>query len=154
MPSRFCIYYVSKSGRRSSGPKTGKSESSSRFPRRVVLKDVLTIRQLHSPPMLGRPRLKSSMLGSSIVWTENFQVSNLGLEKEEESEIKLPTFTGLQRKQGISGKKKTNPTSVSLTMLKPLTVWVTTDCGKLFGGKTRPPDLGPEKPVCGSRSNS
>ena len=29
------------------------------------------------------------------MWTKNFQVSNLGLEKEEEPEIKLPTFTGL-----------------------------------------------------------
>ena len=36
MPSRFCIHYVSKSGRHSSGHRTGKGQSSSQFPRRVV----------------------------------------------------------------------------------------------------------------------
>ena len=34
-------------------------------------------------------------------------------------------------------------------------VWITTNCGKLLGDEsTRPPYLSPEKPVCGSRSNS
>ena len=41
----------------------------------------------------------------------------LGLEKAEEPEIKLPTFTGSWRKQGNSRKTST---SVSWTMLKPL----------------------------------
>ena len=44
MPSRFCIHYVTKSGRLSSGHRTEKSKSSSQFPRRVVAKNVLTIR--------------------------------------------------------------------------------------------------------------
>ena len=51
------------------------------------------------------------------------------LEKAEEPEIKLPTFTGSQRKQGNSRKTST---SVSVTMLKPLTVWIITNCGKFF----------------------
>ena len=29
------------------------------------------------------------------MWTKDFQMSKLGLEKEEELEIKLPTFDGL-----------------------------------------------------------
>ena len=28
------------------------------------------------------------------MWTKNFQMSKLGLEKEEELEIQLPTFIG------------------------------------------------------------
>ena len=40
---------------------------------------------------------------------------------------------------------------VSSTMLKPSVVWIMTNCGKLL---KRPPYLSPEKPVCGSRSNS
>ena len=48
--------------------------------------------------MLVRSCLKSCMLGFSIMWTENFQMSKLGLGKEEEQEIKLPTLTGLWRK--------------------------------------------------------
>ena len=65
-PSRCCIQYVSKSGRLSSGHRTGKGRSSSHFPRRAVQKNVLTIRQLHSSPVLVRSCLKSCMLGFSI----------------------------------------------------------------------------------------
>ena len=49
----------------------------------------------HSSPMLVRTYLKSCMLGVSIMGTKNFQMSKLGLEKEEELEIKFPAFTGL-----------------------------------------------------------
>ena len=62
--------------------------------RKVVLKNVLTIKQLHSSPVLVRSFLKSCMLGFSIMQTKNFQMSKLGLEKIEEPEIKLPTFAG------------------------------------------------------------
>jgi len=94
MPSRYCIQYVSKPGRPSSGHRTGKGQSSSQFPRRVVLKNVLTIRQLYSSPKLVRLCLKSCMLGFSIMQTKNFQMSNLSLEKAEEKENKLPKFAG------------------------------------------------------------
>ena len=74
MPSRCCIQYVSKSGRPHSGHMTGKGQSSSQFPRRVVLKNVLTIKQLHSSPMPVRSCLKYCMLGFSIMRTKNFQM--------------------------------------------------------------------------------
>ena len=126
MPSRFYIQRVSKSGRPSSGDRTEKSHSSSQFPRRVVPKNALTVRQLHLFPMLVRSCLKSFMLGFSIMGTKNFQMSKMGFEKEEELEIKLPTFAGLSRKQGDFRKTSI---SVSLTILKPLAVW---NCGKLL----------------------
>ena len=51
-----------------------------------------------------------------------------GLEKAEEPEIKLLTSTGSWKKQESSRK-----TSISaLTMPKPLTVWITINCGKLW----------------------
>ena len=53
----------------------------------------------------------------------------LSLEKAEEPEIKLPAFVGSQRKQRNSRKTST---SASLTTLKPLTVWITTNCGKFL----------------------
>ena len=49
----------------------------------------------------------------------------LGLEKAEEPEIKLPTFVGSWRKQGSSRKTLI---SASVTTLKTLTVWITTNC--------------------------
>ena len=48
----------------------------------------------------------------------------LDLEKAEESEIKMPTSIGSWKKQENSRK---TPTFPSLTMLKPLTVWITTN---------------------------
>ena len=54
---------------------------------------------------------------------------NLDFEKAEEAEIKLPTSTGSQKKQRSSRK---TPTSASLSMLKPLTVWITTNCGNFL----------------------
>ena len=55
--------------------------------------------------MLVRLGTKSFRLGFNSTWTENFQMYMLGLEKEEELEIKLPTSIGSQRKQGDSRKK-------------------------------------------------
>ena len=57
------------------------------------------------------------------------QMYKLGLEEAEELEVKLPTFTRSQRKQGNSRKIST---SASLTTLKSLTVWITTNCGKFL----------------------
>ena len=53
----------------------------------------------------------------------------LDLEKEEGPEIKLPTSVGSSKKQESSRKTFT---SALLTMPKPLTVWITTNCGKFF----------------------
>ena len=61
------------------------------------------------------------------MWTKNFEMFKLDLEKAEEPEIKLPTSVGSQKKQESSRKTST---SVSLTMLKPLTVWIKTNCEK------------------------
>ena len=51
----------------------------------------------------------------------------LDLEKAEEPEIKLPTSAGSSKKQ-----ESLRETSISalLTMPKPLTVWITMNCGK------------------------
>ena len=53
----------------------------------------------------------------------------LDLEKADEPEIKLPTSAGSTKKQ--ENFRKTS-TSVSLTTLKPLTVWITTNYGKFL----------------------
>ena len=61
--------------------------------------------------------------------TVNFQMFKLVLEKAEESEIKLPTSAGSWKKQDSFRKTST---SALLTMPKPLTVWITTNCGKFL----------------------
>ena len=66
--------------------------------------------------------------GFSNMWTVNFLMFKLVLEKAEEREIKLPTSAG-SKKQDSSRK-----TSISalLTIPKPLTVWITINCGKFW----------------------
>ena len=61
----------------------------------------------------------------------NIQMFKLDLEKAEEPEIKLPASTGSLKKKESSRKKKKS-TSALLSMPKPLTVWITTNCGKFF----------------------
>ena len=53
----------------------------------------------------------------------------LDLEKAGEAELKLPTSVESLKKQ--EGSRKIS-TSALLTMPKPLTVWITTNCGKFF----------------------
>ena len=59
----------------------------------------------------------------------DFQMFKLDLEKAEEPEIKFPASIGSSKKQENSRKTST---SALLTMSKPLTVWITKICGKLF----------------------
>ena len=58
----------------------------------------------------------------------NFQMFKLVLEKAEEPEINLATSAG-SLKQQDSYRNKTS-ISALLTMPKPLTVWITINCGK------------------------
>ena len=77
----------------------------------------------------------------------NQELHKLDLEKTEEPEIKLPTSVGLSKKQENSRKTST---SASLTMLKPLTVWITTK-RKILKEMEIPENecyLSPKKPVC------
>ena len=61
--------------------------------------------------------------------TKNVQLDKLDLEKAEEPEIKLATSSGSRKKLENSRKIST---SASLTMLKPLTMWITTNYGQFF----------------------
>ena len=53
----------------------------------------------------------------------------LDFEKAEESEIKLLTSVGSYKK--LENSIEISP-SASLTMLNPLTVWITRNCGKFL----------------------
>ena len=67
--------------------------------------------------------------GFNSTWTKNSQMYRLDLEKAEEQESKLPTSAGSKKKQKNS---RETSISASLTMLKPLTLWITTNCGKFL----------------------
>ena len=81
------------------------------------------------PLMLAKQWSKFSKPGFSNMWTVKFQMFKVVLEKAEEPKIKLPTSAGSLGKQ-----KSFRKTSISawLTMPKPLTVWITINCGKFW----------------------
>ena len=145
---KCCTQYVSKFRKLISGHRTGSGQFSFQSQRRVMPKNVQNSVQVCSFHMLARLCSKSFKLGFRSRWSKNFQMD---FKEAEEPEIKLSTFAGSWQKQGSSRKTST---AASLTMLK-------TDCvdhNKLWkitrDGSTRPHYLSPEKPVCGSRSNS
>ena len=95
--------------------------------------------------------LKILQLGFSSMWTVNFQIFKLGLEKAEEPEIKLPTSVQSLKKQEF----QKNIYFCFIDYAKAL------DCvdhnkqeNTERDGNTRPPDLPLEKPVCRSGGNS
>ena len=126
---KCCTQYVSKFGKLSSGHMTGKGQFSFQSQRKAKPKNAQTTAQLHSSHTLVKKCSKFSKPGFSNTWTMNFQMFKLVLEKAEEPEIKLPTSAGLSKKQESSRK-----TSISalLTTPKPLTVWITINCGKFW----------------------
>ena len=119
--------YAGKFGKLSSGHRAGKGQFSFQSQRRAMPKSAQTTTQLHSSHTLVKKCSKFSKPGFSNMRTVNFQMFKLVLEKAEEPEIKLPTSAGSWKEQESSRK-----TSISalLTMPKPLTVWITINCGK------------------------
>ena len=73
-------------------------------------------------------------------------------KSELPEKIQQSNFTDHRKRKRVPEK---SPISALLTMLKPLTVWITINCGNSErDGNTRPPDLPLEKPICRSGSNS
>ena len=62
------------------------------------------------------------------MWTVNFQMFKLVLEKAEEQEIKLPTSAESSKREESSRKTY----FYFIAMPKPLTVWITINCGKFW----------------------
>ena len=113
----------------SSGHRTGKGQFSFQSLRKAMPKNAQTTAQLRSSHMLVKECSKFSKPGFNSTWTVNFQMFKLDLEKAEEPEIKLPTSAGSSKKLQTSRKTSTFDL---LTMPKPLTVWITINCGKFW----------------------
>ena len=114
------IQYTSKFGKLSSGHRTG-------IPRKGNAKECsnycTTALISHASKVIFK------ILQARLQQYVNFQMSKLVLEKAEEPEIKLPTSAGSSKKQESSRKTST---SALLIMPKPLTVWITRNCGKFW----------------------
>ena len=116
---KCCTQYVNTFGKLSNGHRTGKCQFSVQLQRKAVTKNAQTTVLIVLISHASRFMLNFFKLGPSTMCTKNIQMFKLGLEKAKEPGIPLPTFTESWRKKGNSRKIST---SLSLTMLKPLTV--------------------------------
>ena len=124
---KCCTQYASKFGKLSSPEwklRTGKGQFSFQSQRKAMPKNAQTTAQLRSSHRLGRECSKSFKLSSTSMWTENFQMFRWILNQRSNC-----NFCWIIEKE--SSRKKTS-TSALLTMPKPLTVWITTNCGKFW----------------------
>ena len=92
---------------------------------------VCELRSLLTTGMIGSWNWRGGYKFDGITIAFNKTIANQGtlMEKADESEIKLPTSFGSSEKQENSRKIST---SALLTMPRPLTVWITTNCGKFL----------------------
>ena len=126
---KCCTQYASKFGKLSSGHRTGKGQFSFQSQRKAMPKNAQTTAGLYSSHTLEKQCSKFSKPGFNSTWTKNLQMFKLDLETAEEPEIKFPTSDGSSKKQESSRKTFI---SALLTMPKPLTVWITINCGKFW----------------------
>ena len=91
--------------------------------------------------MLARSFSKSSKLGFNSTWTKNFQMCKLDLEKAEKNQrSNCPSIRWIIEKarefqKNILEKKSKRIPEIlllHLLLLQPLTVWMTTNCGKFL----------------------
>ena len=124
---KCCTQYASKFGKL--GPQDWKRSVFIPIPKKGNAKECSNYHTIALISHASKVMLKIPLSRFHSTRTMNFQMFKLVLEKTEEPEIKLPTTAGSLKKQESSRKTSTFALS---TMPKPLTVWITINCGKLF----------------------
>ena len=126
---KCCIQYASKFGKLSGGYTTGKRSVFIPIPKKGNAKKCSNYRTIALISHASKVMLEILQARLQQYVNRDFRMFKLVSEKAEEPEIKLPISAGSWKKQDSSRK-----TSISalLTMPKPLTVWITINCGKFW----------------------
>ena len=126
---KCCTQYANKFGKLNSGYRTGKGQFSFQSHRKAMPKNTQTTCPIALISHNSKVMLK--ILQGRLQQYVNCEPPDVqaGLRKGEEPEIKLPTSGGSWKKWESSRE-----TSISalLTTPKPLTLWITTNCGRVF----------------------
>ena len=127
---KCCILSVSKSGKLSSGHRPGKGQFSFQSQRRAMPKNVQSTVQVCSFHIL---MLKNPSSQASTVRELRTSRCTSWIQKRQRNQRTNCQHPLDNRKsKRIKKKKKPPSTSASLNTLKPLTVWITTHCGKFL----------------------
>ena len=137
---KCCTQYANKTRKLSSGHRTRKGQFSFQSQKTARPRSTQTTTQLHSSHTSAKQCSKFSKPGFNSMWTVNFQIFKLDLEKEQNLLVPLilrgtrdqiPNLCWIIKKEREFQKKKKS-TSDFLTTPKPLSVRITTNCGKFW----------------------
>ena len=124
---KCCTQYASKSGKLSSGHRTGKGPFSFQSQRKAMPKNTQTTAQLHS----SHAQVMLKILQARLQQYVNRELPDVqaGFRKGRRTRDQIVNIRWIMEKARSSRK-----TSISalLTMPKPLTVWITINCGKFW----------------------
>ena len=130
MPSRFYVHYVSKSRRSSSGHRTGKGQSSSQFPRRVVTKECAIHRMIDLISHVSKVVLKIMNAKLQRYANQELPDAQPGFRKGRGTKDQIVNIRWITEKAGEFQK------NIYLCFIdyvaKPLTAWIIINCGKLL----------------------
>ena len=126
---KCCTQYASKFGKTQQWPQDWKRSVFIPIPKKGNAKECSNYCTIALISTASKAMLKVLTQRFSNMWTMNFQMFKLVLQKAGEPEIKLPTSAGSRKKQESSRK-----TSISALLVVPksLIVWITINCGKCF----------------------
>ena len=126
---KWCTQYASKFGNLSSGHRTGKGQFSFQSQRKAISKNAETTTQLHSSQHASEVMLK--IFQARLQQYVNSELSGVqtGFRKGRGTRDQIGNIHLIIKKA-----REFQKTSISalLTMPKPLTMWITANCGKFF----------------------
>ena len=147
---KCCTRYASKFGKLSSGQRTGKGQSAFQSQKKAMPKNPQTTALISQAS-----KVMCKILQARLQQYMNQALPDVqaGFRKGRRTESNCQHPLDHRERRGIPEKHLL--LSTSLTTLKPLTVWIATNCGKFLNRWEHQTTLPTsEKPVCGSRSNS
>ena len=123
---KCCTQYASKCGQLSSGHRTGKNQL---FPKKGNAKECSNYRTIALISHASTVMLK--ILQARLQQYVNHELPDVqaGFRKCRGTRDEIASIHWIWKKQESSRKTST---SALLTMTKPLTVWITTNCGKFW----------------------
>ena len=126
MLSKCCTQYVSKFGKLSSGHRTGRGQFLFQPQRKAMPKNAQTTIQLHSSHSLVMFKILQDRLQQYV----NCELRDVqaGFRKGRGTRDQVASICWIMEKAREFQKKAF--ISALLTMPKPLTVWITINCGK------------------------
>ena len=124
---KCCIQYATKSGKCSSGHRTGKGQFSFQSQRKAMPKNAQTTAQLHSSHTLGNQCSNSPTRLQQYVTCELPDVQ-AGFRKSRGTRDQIANILRIIEKARVPEKYL----FLILIIPKPLTVWISTNCGKFF----------------------